>query len=306
MKRFIIVFIITILPFLYACSPLTKSQATVVNRFFESINDMPSYTKQLNAYTAKVKLNRMQLYAGTYKEDSLMIELLISSFDRYREELKMQDSLLANLNEMDRFAKSYFSLLPGGMDLVKILQDASVTIGSFFGLKNIISSAFVNIRREVKISPKRAKMIKKHLQEGGQLINEFIESVNFYIENHVDNKLEMEEKKIKGTYRKFLQALESQPDSYEYYSRYNSIFIHHYRLMHHTGELSKQLKRSLPKLRKAYDQLMEKVEHREKIDKEIKALQDLYLELLRSRNTILQLNKIDYETIEPGYIEKFK
>lgn len=306
MKRIIFFSVITILPFLYACSPLTKSQATVVNHFFETINDIPSSVKQLNAYTAKVKLNRMQLYAGTYKEDSVMIESLVSSFDRYRKELEIQDSLLTKLNEMDRFAKSYFSMLPRGVDFVKILQDASVTIGSFFGLRNIISSAFVNIRREVKISPKRAKKVKKHLQEGNRLINVFTKSVNIYIETHVDNKLDIEEKRIKGTYRKFLKSLESQPDSYEYYSRYNSIFIHHYRLMHHTGELSKQLKTLLPKLKKAYNQLIKNVEQRKKLDKEIKALQDLYLEVQKIRNTILQLNKIDYEAIEPGYIEKFK
>lgn len=306
MKRIIFFVIIIIVPFFYACSPLTKSQATAVNQFFETVNDIPSSTKQLNAYAAKVKLNRMQLYAGTYKEDSLMIELLVSSFDRYRKELEIQDSLLTKLNEMDRFAKSYFSMLPGGVDFVKILQDASVTIGSFFGLRNIISSAFVNIRREVKISPKRAKKIKKHLQEGNKLINDFIKSVNIYIEHHIDNKLGIEEKRIKGTYRKFLKSLESQPDSYEYYSRYNSIFIHHYRLMHHTGELSKQLKTLLPKLKMAYDQLIKNIEHRKKIDKEIKAVQDLYLEVQKMRNTILQLNKIDYEAIEPGYIEKFK
>lgn len=267
------------------CSPLTKTQSKAVNQYFQTIANYPDYSKELNQSTAKIKLNRLQLYPETYDIDTVMIEALVKSFETYQKEMRLMPELDSSLSRLDSYIKDYFLLTPNGFRVIKILSGGSSLIGSYFGLGNLIGSAF-SYGKEANLLPSNAKKVKKHIMDGQTTIDESIKVIRQFAEQVLFTTLNQENIYIRDNYRKFLNDLRGQPDSYDYYSVYNAIFIRHFTIIYNTKVLANQLIESTEAISQTHHALVLETAKRQKLKSGMAEIQELYLLIDQIKNTI--------------------
>ncbi len=274
------------------CSPLTKTQSKAVNQYFQTIVNYSEYSKELNKSTAKIKLNRLQLYPETYDIDTVMIEALVKSFESYQKEMRLKPELDSALGRLDSYIKDYFLLTPNGFRVIKILSGGSSLIGSYFGLGNLINSAF-SYGKEANLLPSNAKKVKKHIADGQQMIDESTEVIRRFAEQVLFTTLNQEYVYIRENYRKFLGDLKGNPDSYDYYSTYNTIFIRHFEVIYNTRDLANQLIESTGAIRQTHGALIQETEKRQKLKRGMAEIQELYLLIDQIKNTIHTLSTLN-------------
>ena len=281
------------------CSPLTKTQSKAVNQYFQTIANYSEYSIELNKSTAKIRLDRLQLYPETYDIDSIMIEALVKSFESYQKEMRLDPELDSSLSRLDSYIKDYFLLTPNGFRVIKLLSGGSSLIGSYFGLGNLINSAF-NYGKEANLLPSNAKKVKKHVMNGQTLIDESTKVIRQFADQILITTLNRENIYIRDNYRKFLNDLRGQPDSYDYYSVYNAIFIRHFEIIYNTKVLANQLIESTEAISQTHHAMVLETAKRQKLKSGMADIQELYLltdqikktihalRLLHNRNAINQ------------------
>jgi hypothetical protein len=270
------------------CSPLTKTQSKAVNQYFQTIANYPEYSEDLNQSTAKIRLNRLQLYPETYDIDTVMIEALVKSFESYQQEMKLKPELDTSLRRLDSYIKDFFLLTPNGFRFIRLLSGGSSLIGSYFGLGNMVSSAF-SYSKEANLLPSNARKVKKHITKGEKIIDESAEVIRHFAEEVLTTTLNKENIYIRDNYRKFLNDLKGKPDSYDYYSVYNTIFIRHFEIIYNTKVLARQLIESTEAIRKTHHSLVIETAHRQKLKSDLADIQELYLLIDQIKNTIHSL-----------------
>ena len=267
------------------CSPLTKTQSKAVNQYFQTIANYSEYSIELNKSTAKIRLDRLQLYPETYDIDSIMIEALVKSFESYQKEMRLDPELDSSLSRLDSYIKDYFLLTPNGFRVIKLLSGGSSLIGSYFGLGNLINSAF-NYGKEANLLPSNAKKVKKHVMNGQTLIDESTKVIRQFADQILITTLNRENIYIRDNYRKFLNDLRGQPDSYDYYSVYNAIFIRHFEIIYNTKVLANQLIESTEAISQTHHALVLETAKRQKLKSGMADIQELYLLIDQIKNTI--------------------
>ena len=267
------------------CSPLTKTQSKAVNQYFQTIANYSEYSIELNKSTAKIRLDRLQLYPETYDIDSIMIEALVKSFESYQKEMRLDPELDSSLSRLDSYIKDYFLLTPNGFRVIKLLSGGSSLIGSYFGLGNLINSAF-NYGKEANLLPSNAKKVKKHIMNGQTLIDESTKVIRQFADQILITTLNRENIYIRDNYRKFLNDLRGQPDSYDYYSVYNAIFIRHFEIIYNTKVLANQLIESTEAISQTHHALVLETAKRQKLKSGMADIQELYLLIDQIKNTI--------------------
>ncbi len=291
MKKGLIILLIVSGLFMAGCSPLTKTQSKAVNQYFQTIANYPEYSKELNRSTAKIRLNRLQLYPETYDIDTVMIEALVRSFESYQKEMKLKPELDSSLSRLDSYIKEYFLLTPNGFRFIKLVSGGSSLIGSYFGLGGLISSAF-SYGKEANLLPSNAKKVKKHIMEGQAIVDESTIVIRQFADQILNTTLNRENTYIRDNYRRFLKDLKGNPDSYDYYSVYNAIFIRHFEIIYNTKVLATQLIASTEEIRKTHQTLVLQTTHRDKLKSGIADIQELYLSVEQINSTIQSLKML--------------
>lgn len=149
----------------------------------------------------------------------------------------------------------------------------------------MVSSAFSNIK-SVKISARRASKIKEHINSGNSIVSNVSIQVQDYINNIARQKLKEENILLKENYQKFLENLNSSQDSYDYYLKYNTIFIEHYKLILNTEILANKLLEVTIKMELVQSKLNAIVQSRQKLDSDLDDIQELYI-MINELNRIL-------------------
>jgi uncharacterized protein YceK len=292
MKKLFYIMLIACGIVMSGCSPLTKTQSKAVNHYFQTIGNYADYTRELNKTKAKIRLNRLQLYPESYDIDTLMIEALVKSFESYQKEMKLNPELDSALDRLDNYVNDYFLLTPNGFRVIKILSGGSSLIGSYFGLGNLINSAF-NYGKEVNLLPSNAKKVKKHIGNGRKVIDESADVIRQFAEDVLLNILNRENIYIRENYRKFLGDLKGKPDSYDYYSIYNTIFIRHFEIIYNTKVLANQLMESTEAIRQTHNALIHETAKRQRLRSGMAEIQALYLLIDQIKSTIHDLRTLD-------------
>lgn len=273
------------------CSPLTKTQTKAVNQYFQTIVNYSDYSIWLNKSAAKIKLDRLQLYPESYDTDTVMIEALVKSFETYQKEMKLTQGMDSALDQLNKYIKDYFLLTPNGFRILKLLSGGSSLIGSYFGLGNLINSAF-NYGRETNLLPSNAKKVKKHIVNGQAVIDGSTEIIRNFAEGMLWKTLSQENIYIRENYRKFLDGLRDKPDSYDYYSMYNTIFIRHFEFIYNTRVLASQIIESTESITRAQRALIQETDKRHRLKSGVAEIQELYLQINQMKRTIQQLNML--------------
>ena len=265
-----------------ACSPLTKTQLKSVNQYYQTLGPFPSYYRELQKYTANIKLNRLLLYPESYKVDSVMIESLVKSFENYSKDMIIFGKTDSAIITLDNYIRDYFLLLPNGFRLIKIITSGTSAIGKYFGIGDVMQS--VMPQKGVYISKTRARKIKEYIRNGNSLVTECTDLMKSYSGSLFRNNLSNENIYIRENYKKFLADLKDKPGSYEYYAVYNKIFINHFQTIYNTQLYVKQLKKVIDNIKLAQFALNELTDSRENLKQGIPEIHDLYIEMSKLKN----------------------
>lgn len=283
-----------------SCSPLHKTQKKAVHEYFQTIARFPEYPRELNHYSAKVRMNRQQIYPESFDGDSVMIENLIGSYETFQSEGSMSSSMDSVLSLMDDYITKYYSMTPDGFWLYKGISSGASLFGQFLGFGGMARS----VSREAdknNIIKVGGRKIRNHMLNQKKQIQDISEDISAFADSILQKKLDKEGARLKTNYRHFLSELSDQPDAYEYYAIYNEIFMRNFRMLHHTKKLARQLKAGARQLITTHNKLCDKLEERNKMDRGIPEMYKLLQTMNRLQKTVNTLKHLE-ETV-PGTIK---
>jgi len=283
-----------------ACSPLHKTQKKAVNEYFQTIARFPEYPRELKHYSAKVRMNRHQIYPESFDVDSVMIENLISSYETFQMEENMSKRMDSILSLMDNYITKYYSMTPDGFWLYKGISSGASIFGQFLGFGSMAK----NFSREAdknNIIKVGGRKIRNHMLNQKKQIKGISGEISAFADSILNKKLDKEGERLKINYREFLRELSSQPDAYEYYAVYNEIFMRNFRMLHHTEQLARRLKEGAQQLNDTHLKLCTKLEERNKMDTDIPEMYQLLHTMNKLQKTVNSLKRLE-ETV-PGTIK---
>lgn len=283
-----------------SCSPLHKTQKKAVNEYFQTIARFPEYPRELKHYSAKVHMNRQQIYPESFEVDTVMIENLVSSYETFQLEGYMSNRMDSVLSLMDDYITKYYSMTPDGFWLYKGISSGASLFGQFLGIggmaKNFSRAADKN--NFIKVGGRK---IRNHVLTQKEQIKDISAEISTFAGSILKNKLDKEGARLKNNYRRFLGKLNSQPDAYEYYAIYNEIFMRNFRMLHHTEKLAGQLEVGAQQLVNTHNKLCNKLEARSKMDRGIPEMYKLLQTMNKLQKTVNTLKRLE-ETV-PGTIK---
>lgn len=241
---------------------------------------------------AQAELYSSQLFPGSYSANNLMIDSLVISFQNFEQQIIMDSLLNEELLKLDLHINEYFLLVPNGFKALKLLENTSVAVGNFFGVGNVVSSAFVNAK-DYKITPKKAKKLIKHIEKGSPIAKESSLEIDKYLEIIINTDIPKEKESLKNRYISFLKGLREKSDSYEYYSKYNTIFIKNYKRIYFTELLAKQLVKANQQTRVSHLEIKKMSSKRQKLDQDLESIQELFMQINQIKKTIGQLEALE-------------
>lgn len=283
-----------------SCSPLHKIQKKAVSDYFQTIARFPEYPRELKHYSAKVSMNRVQMYPETFGADSLMIENLVDSYETFQDETRIGNSLDSVLTAMDDYITQYYSMTPEGFWLYKGLSSGASIFGQFFGFGHMARQVTHQTDKNniIKVGGRK---IRNHIFHEKSQIRRTTDEIKHYADSILSYKLEPESEKLKANYRRFLRALRKKPDAYEYYAIYNEIFMRNFRLLHHTEKMARQLKQGAEQLITTHEKLCDKLKERNRLESGIPELYKLLQKMNELQKTVNTLKRLE-ETV-PGTIK---
>jgi|LZCG01.1.fsa_nt_gb hypothetical protein len=275
-----------------ACSPLHKTQKKAASDYFHTIARFPEYPRELKHFSAKVRMNRVQMYPGTFDTDSLMIENLVNAYKIFQEETCIGNGLDSVLMVMDNYITQYFSMTPEGFWLYKGLSSGASIFGQFFGFGPLVQQV-TNQTDRSNIINVGGKKIRNHIIHEKSQVRKTAEVLKQYADSILSYKLEPENELLKINYRRFLEELHNKPNPYEYYAIYNEIFMRNYRLLHHTENLARQLKQGSEQLIETHTELCNELKERKRLEGGIPELYKLLQQMNEIQKTIKTLKQLE-------------
>jgi hypothetical protein len=257
---------------LASCSPLTHTQVRNARDFYAAVQPAGQNCLILKNAAALVTYKREQLYPGSYRNDSLMVNELIEAHTNYQSSVSAYDSVLVAVNAINGYVSKYQKYFPEFKQVKtpnKISLRAVEDISSYFplGLGTMVYKIMYDIIYYTKYFlslPWGKKNMKKYMLEGADILPKNIAIIRRHLPQYMV-RLEKEQQKVKENYLQFLKNQTTQKEPSDYYFRYNPEFLSILELSKTTSYLAAESELSLSSVDTAYKRLLFETAERKRI-----------------------------------------
>ncbi len=280
---------------LCSCSVLSRSQLKTIDRYYTNIENYGLYYRTLQRNLADIRYNRKLLYPKSYSSDTIMVSSLKQAYNEFQSDLKGFDKNINTINQIDSYLKEYKGYvappkkISNENEYTKKIKDFSSYIP--FGIGTSVYEIVFEIviyTKEFITKPFKVKNIKRYVFKGENFIEKDIIILKKYADS-VYTIINLEDSLLGKDYLVFLLNLRDKPDSYEYYAKYNPIFLDQYDKLYQTKKLTEELKLTSIPMIHTYQTLLNITSKRHKIKQNLPASDTLFYHIMKINDVMEKL-----------------
>lgn len=289
MKYCLYVFQFGILVLLFSgCTSLRKSQTRVIGNYYYTLAEFPSNVRKLNERSAEVVLESQNLKSALYQSDSARIYSLVNVINEYDIALALPDSIIAEVEYIERYIRGYYTLIPNGFNIYNTLKGTSETVSSFFGLRPVVSTILPE--RSPELNSAKRKKVTQHFRSQSERFRQSLTSIKSYIDGHIIPEINDSYSGMQQNVQHLFGNDSTSVSSLDYYFQYSQYFNDLFQTVINTKRLYLSISNSLSLLLDTEREIQRMTQERNNIKKDSELLHKLVLEMQRIRLLIEETN----------------
>lgn len=270
---------------------LTKSQVKMANNYFETIANYPRYIKALNKEISELKLEADNLSVALQTSDTIAINGLIVAIDEYEQRTAVPDSINTNLNNINEYVQSYFSIIPNGFGVYQALKGTTETIGGVFGVGGLIGTLLPN--REPGLSSKKKKKVQDHILTSESKVLNNLQDLQEFLSGYYLPYLDELGQHASQDFQVLLKNIQVQNAPMDYFNNHNRLVTRYFQKLIFAKGLTKQLIKSIDTFRVAEKELTSRLTEKQKVELANTHFTQLVSEISKINATTIELQAIN-------------
>ena len=289
-SRVHVILIIVFLLIATGCTTLRKSQIRLIGNYYSTLADYPGNIKKINERSAEVTLEARSIESALYLSDSLRIYRLVDALNDYGDDLILPDSILNEIDNIENYIRGYYVLVPNGFSIYRTLKGTSESIGSFFGLRPVVSTILPDKTSEISEAKKRK--IAKHFRTESAQFRESAVQIKQYIDGHLLPQVQQMNAKIQFDVQRLFKDNSNTISSLDYYFDYNKYFTELFQKIIKTKKLYLSISNSIDLLLETEVEIQQLTKERGKLTADSELLHKLVVEMQRIK-ILIEETKLD-------------
>lgn len=272
---------------LSGCNTLHKSQMTLIGNYYSILASYPGSFKKINDRAAKVILESNNLSSALHATDSARVTSLIQSIEQYDKDLTPPDSILIDIDALEKYIRGYYVLVPNGFNVYKALKSTSESIGGMFGLRSVVSTILPEATSRPSNSKKRK--IERHFKSQSTQFRSSLQNLKYYIDIFIIPGMEETDVKIQDDVRALFTQSSSPLPPRDHYFTYNQYFIDFFQKIGESKKLYVRISRTVELILETEAEIQKMTKERNKLSKDSELLHRSVNEIQKLKVLIDQL-----------------
>ncbi len=204
-----------------SCTTLHKSQVSLIGNYYSTLAEYPGNIKKLDEQAADIALEAGNIESALYESDSVRINELVDAIGVYSEDIVLPDSIRTEIDQIEQYIRGYYVLVPNGFSIYRALKGTSESIGSFFGVRPVVSTV---LPEREEISERKKQKIAKHFKSQSQQFRHSLKVIKSYVDNHLIPQVDDSNAEMKQNIQRLFNENDVRISSLNYYFDYNKYF----------------------------------------------------------------------------------